>query len=154
MLSRRQFLVRTLQGSSLVALGAVVPQFVARTARAAAPGKDNILVVLEMTGGNDGLNTVIPYADDLYHKARPTLRQTKDVVVRLDDRVGLNSAMQGLRPLWQQGQLAVVQGVGYPNPERSHFESMDVWQSADPKRTMTTGWLGRAVAETEDRSGG
>ena len=72
MLTRRQFLTRTLQGSSLVALGAVVPQFVARTARAAAPGKDNILVVVEMTGGNDGLNTVIPYADDLYHKARPS----------------------------------------------------------------------------------
>ncbi len=79
MLNRRQFLTHTLKGSSLVALNAMVPQFVARTAQAAAPGKDNILVVLEMTGGNDGLNTVIPYADDLYHKARPTLRQTKDV---------------------------------------------------------------------------
>jgi uncharacterized protein (DUF1501 family) len=154
MLTRRQFLTRTLQGSSLVALGAVVPQFVARTAQAAAPGKDNILVVLEMTGGNDGLNTVIPYADDLYHKARPTLRQTKDVVIRLDDHVGLHSGMQGLRPLWQQGHLAVVQGVGYPNPERSHFEAMDIWQSADPKRTVTTGWLGRTATESNDRSGG
>ncbi len=118
MFSRRQFLTRALQGSSLVALSAVVPQFVARTAQAAAPGKDRILVVLEMTGGNDGLNTVIPYADDLYHKARPTLRQTKDVVIRLDDQVGLHSGMKGLRPLWEQGQLAVVQGVGYPNPQR------------------------------------
>ena len=134
MLNRRQFLTRTLEGSSLVALSTVVPQFVSRTAQAAAPGKDNILVVLEMTGGNDGLNTVIPYADDLYHKARPTLRQTKDVVIRLDDHVGLNSGMQGFRPMWEKGQLAVVQGVGYPNPERSHFEAMDIWQSADPKR--------------------
>jgi uncharacterized protein (DUF1501 family) len=154
MWTRRQFLTHALKGSSLVALSAVVPQFVARTAQAAAPGKDNILVVLELTGGNDGLNTVIPYADDLYHKARPTLRQTKDVVVRLDDHVGLHSAMQGLRPLWQQGQLAVVQGVGYPNSERSHFESMDVWQSAAPQRKVTTGWLGRAAAETDNRSGG
>src|SRR5437016_10908749 len=154
MLTRRQFLTRTLQGSSLVALGAVVPQFVARTAQAAAPGKDNILVVLELTGGNDGLNTVIPYADDLYHKARPTLRQTKDVVLRLDDHVGLHRGMQGLRPLWEQGQLAVVQGVGYPNPERSHFEAMDIWQSADPKRLAKTGWLGRAAVESQDRSGG
>src|SRR6516225_1451414 len=154
MFTRRQFLVRTLKGSSLVALGAVVPQFVARTAQAAAPGKDTILVVVEMTGGNDGLNTVIPYADDLYHKARPTLRQTKDQVVRLDDHVGLHSAMQGLRPLWEQGKLAVVQGVGYPNPQRSHFEAMDVWQSADPKRVMSTGWLGRAAAETDNGSGG
>src|SRR6516165_7722672 len=149
MFTRRQFLTRTLQGSSLVALGTVVPQFVARTAQAAVPGKDKILVVLEMNGGNDGLNTVIPYADDLYHKARPTLRQTKDVVFRLDDHVGLHSGMQGFRPLWEQGQLAVVQGVGYPNPDRSHFEAMDIWQSADVKGSITTGWLGRSAAETD-----
>jgi uncharacterized protein (DUF1501 family) len=154
MFNRRHFLTRTLQGSSLVALGTVVPQFVARTAQAAAPGKDNILVVLEMTGGNDGLNTVIPYADDLYHKARPTLRQSKGVVIRLDDHVGLNSGMQGFRPMWEQGQLAVVQGVGYPNPERSHFEAMDIWQSADPKGTIKTGWLGRAAVESDNHSGG
>ncbi len=154
MLSRRQFLTRSLQGSSLVALSTLVPRFVARTAQAAAPGKDNVLVVIELTGGNDGLNTVIPYADDLYHKARPTLRQTKDVVVRLDDHVGLNRSMQGLRPLWEKGQLAVVQGVGYPNPDRSHFEAMDIWQSADPKRATTTGWLGRASVEMDNRNGG
>src|SRR5947208_5027070 len=154
MFTRRQFLTRTLQSSSLVALSAMVPQFVSRTAQAAAPGKDNILVVLEMTGGNDGLNTVIPFADDIYHKLRPTLRQTKDVVIRLDDHVGLNSGMQGFRPLWDQGQLAVVQGVGYPNPDRSHFEAMDIWQSADPKRVTTTGWLGRATAEMNDSGGG
>jgi uncharacterized protein (DUF1501 family) len=154
MLTRRQFLTHTLKGSSLVALSTVIPHFVARTAQAAAPGKENILVVLEMTGGNDGLNTVIPYADDLYHKARPTLRQTRDVVIRLDDHVGLHSGMQGLRPLWEQGQLALVQGVGYPNPERSHFEAMDIWQSADPMRTVTTGWLGRAAVEINNRSSG
>src|SRR5687768_10889877 len=100
MFTRRQFLANTLRNSSLVALGAVVPQFVARTSRAAAPGKDNILVVVELTGGNDGINTVIPYADDLYHKARPTLRQTKGQVIRLTDEVGLHSAMQGFRSLW------------------------------------------------------
>jgi uncharacterized protein (DUF1501 family) len=153
MYSRRRFLTHTLKGSSLVALSSVVPQFVSRTAQAAAPGKDNILVVLEMTGGNDGLNTVIPYADDLYHKARPTLRQTKDVVIRLDDHVGLNSGMVGFRPLWEKGQLAVVQGVGYPNPERSHFEAMDIWQSADTKGSRT-GWLGRAAVESDNHSGG
>jgi uncharacterized protein (DUF1501 family) len=152
--SRRQFLTHTLKGSSLVALSSLVPQFVSRTAQAAAPGKDNILVVLEMSGGNDGLNTVIPYADDLYHKARPTLRQTSNEVIRLDAHVGLHSGLQGLKPLWQQGQLAVVQGVGYPNPERSHFEAMDIWQSADPKGRVTTGWLGRAAAEGKDFSGG
>src|SRR6516162_4973116 len=134
MLTRRQFLTRTLQGSSLVALSAVVPQFVARTARAAAPGKDNVLVVVEMTGGNDGLNTVIPYADDLYHAARPTLRLTKEQVVRVDDHIGLNPGMRSLEKLLSDGHLAIVQGVGYPNPDRSHFESMDIWQTADPAR--------------------
>jgi uncharacterized protein (DUF1501 family) len=153
MCTRRQFLTRALRGSSLVALGAAVPQFVARTALAAAPGRDNVLVVLEMTGGNDGLNTVIPFADDLYHKARPTLRQTRDVVFRLDDHVGLHSGMQAFRPLWEQGQLAVVQGVGYPNPNRSHFEAMDIWQSADPRGGVKTGWLGRASGEMKDRTG-
>jgi uncharacterized protein (DUF1501 family) len=153
MWNRRQFLTHSLKSSSLVALSSMVPQFVSRTAQAAAPGKDSILVVLEMTGGNDGLNTVIPYADDLYHKARPTLRQTKDVVIRLDDHVGLHSGMRGFRPLWDQGQLAVVQGVGYPNPERSHFEAMDTWHSADPTPTKT-GWLGRAAVETDNHAGG
>ena len=154
MFTRRQFLTHTLRGSSLVALGAAVPQFVAQTARAAAPGKDTILVVVELTGGNDGINTVIPYADDLYHKARPTLRQTKQQVVRLDDHVGLHGAMTGLRPLWDDGKLAVIQGVGYPNPDRSHFEAMDIWHAADPARRLQTGWLGRAAAIAENRTGG
>lgn len=154
MFNRRQFLTRTLRGSSLVALGSVVPQFVAQTAKAAAPGKDNILVVIELTGGNDGINTVIPYADDLYHKARPTLRQTKQQVIRLDDNVGLHSGLRGLQTMWDEGHLAVVQGVGYPNPDRSHFEAMDIWQSADPKRATTTGWLGRGAVEMDNRAGG
>ncbi|HEY7311739.1 MAG TPA: DUF1501 domain-containing protein [Gemmataceae bacterium] len=153
MFTRRQFLTHTLKASSLVALGSVVPQFVARTAQAAAPGKENILVVVEMTGGNDGLNTVIPYADDLYHKARSTLRRSKNAVIRLDDHVGLHSGMESLRPLWENGQLAVVQGVGYPNPNRSHFEAMDIWQSADPQRRLKTGWLGRATGEIKNSSG-
>ena len=154
MFTRRQFLARSLRGASLVALGSVVPQFVARTALAAAPGKDNILVVVELSGGNDGLNTVIPYADDLYHKARPTLRQPKEAVIRLDDHVGLHPGMQAIKPLWEQGQLAVVQGVGYPNPERSHFEAMDIWQTADPRRETPTGWLGRTAVEIVGEAGG
>jgi len=154
MFTRRQFLTHSLRNSSLVALGSVVPQFLARTAKAAAPGKDTILVVVELTGGNDGLNMVIPYADDLYHKARPTLRRTKDQVIRLDDHVGLHSGMAGLRTLWDEGSLAVVQGVGYPNPDRSHFEAMDIWQTADPKRATPTGWLGRATVELDNRAGG
>ena len=90
MLTRRQMLERTFHGASLVALGSSVPGFVATSARAAAPGKDKVLVVVELTGGNDGLNTVIPYADDLYQKVRPTLRFQKKEVVRVDDAIGLH----------------------------------------------------------------
>jgi uncharacterized protein (DUF1501 family) len=152
MYNRRKFLTRTLKGATLLSVGTMVPRFIADTARAAEAGKDTVLVVVELTGGNDGLNTVIPYADDLYHKARPTLRYTKDQVIRLDDHVGLHPAMGSFRQLWQQGQLAVVQGVGYPNSTRSHFEDMDVWQSADPRRVLKTGWLGRAGSDLQGRS--
>ena len=103
MFNRRQFLTRTLQGSSLLAMGTVVPQFVSRTAQAAAPGKDNILVVLEMTGGNDGLNTVIPYADDLYHKARPTLQP---------DQGRCHSPGRSCRPEFVDGGLPADVGEG------------------------------------------
>jgi uncharacterized protein (DUF1501 family) len=145
MFTRRQFLIRTLQGSSLVALHSLVPGFLANTARAAAPGKDKILVVLEMNGGNDGLNTVIPFGDDLYHKNRPTLGYKKNDVIPVDDHIGLHPGLRGLSGLLNQGQLAIVQGVGYPNPDRSHFESMDIWQMGDPKRKVGTGWLGRTM---------
>ena len=124
MFTRREFLMRTLRGSSLLAVGSVVPQFLASTAWAAEAGKDTILVVVELSGGNDGLNTVIPYADDLYHKARPTLRFTKEQVVRVDDHIGLHPALGSFRPLLDKGQLAIVQGVGYPNPSRSHFDEL------------------------------
>lgn len=154
MLSRRELLKGALAGSSLLALGKFVPGFVYNTALAAEQSKDTILVVIEMNGGNDGLNTVIPYADDLYHKNRPTLRQTKDQVVKLDDHVGLNQAMQSLGQMHQKGQLAAIQGVGYPNPDRSHFESMDRWHLADPARKLTTGWLGRSLNELQTMGGG
>jgi uncharacterized protein (DUF1501 family) len=152
MLSRRQLLTRTLQGSALLSLGTVVPEFVVNTAAAAEKGKDNILIVIELNGGNDGLNTVIPHGDDLYHKYRPTLRQTKDQVVKITENVGLNNGLRNLEPMLNN--LAVVLGVGYPNPDRSHFESMDIWQSADPKRKTPTGWLARSGAQLADVRGG
>src|SRR5438132_922000 len=149
MLTRRSFLAR----SSLLAFSPLVPGFLARTAFAAEPGKDTILVVLEMTGGNDGLNTVIPFADDLYHKNRPTLRIAPKEVLKLNDEVGLHPSMSQMHRLFQEGKLAVVQGVGYPNPDRSHFEAMDIWQSADPKRQRKDGWLARAVPSLQDAKG-
>jgi uncharacterized protein (DUF1501 family) len=148
MSTRRDFLKGTLGGASLLAVGGVVPEFLARTARAAEKadkGKDTVLVVIELTGGNDGLNTVAPYADDDYQKARPTLAFTKKEVQRLDDYCGLHPRMQQMKQLFDQKKLAVIQGVGYPNPDRSHFESMDIWQLADPKRAQTSGWLGRTI---------
>jgi uncharacterized protein (DUF1501 family) len=155
MLTRRDFLARSLKTSTLLACAPAVPQFLAATARAAEPDKDGaILVVLEMGGGNDGLNTVVPFNDDLYHKARPTLRLNKKDVIKINDHVGLHNAMSGLQPMINDGALAIVQGVGYPNPDRSHFESMDIWQSADPSRSIQTGWLGRAIPSLHDNKGG
>jgi uncharacterized protein (DUF1501 family) len=147
-----------LGASSLLAVGSVVPEFIASTAEAAAgPSlrtKDTVLVVVELSGGNDGLNTVIPFGDDLYHKARPTLRFTKEQVIKLNDDVGLHPGMKTFEKLYKDGHLAVVQGVGYPNPDRSHFESMDIWQSADVTRKMPTGWLGRSSTELAPAGGG
>src|SRR5262245_21265718 len=153
MIHRREFLVRALQGSSLLAAASVVPEFVVNTARAAEVGKDTVLVLVELNGGNDGLNTVIPHGDDTYHKARPTLRFTKQQVVRVDDHIGLHPAMRRFEQMIQQGQLAVVQGVGYPNPDHSHFESMDIWQLADPRRKRKDGWIGRSVTSLQKGGG-
>ncbi|WP_416900402.1 DUF1501 domain-containing protein [Micromonospora echinospora] len=107
------------------------------------------LVLVTLYGGNDGLNTVVPYADPAYRDARPELAYTAEQVRRLDDEVGLNPALEGLHRLHGEGRLAVVRGVGYPKPDRSHFRSMDIWQTADPERPGTTGWLGRWL----DRAG-
>lgn len=108
-------------------------------------GKDGtILVVLQMAGGNDGLNTVIPYADDAYHVARPRLRLAPDQVLKIDNHIALNPKLTGLKSLYDEGHLAIVQGVGYPNPNRSHFRSTEIWQTAsNADRTSSEGWLGR-----------
>jgi uncharacterized protein (DUF1501 family) len=148
MSTRRDFLKTTLGASSLLAVGGVVPEFLASTARAAEKSekkKDTVLVVVELSGGNDGLNTVAPYADDLYQKARPTLAFSKKEVQKLDDYHGLHPKMGEMKKLFDEKRLAVIQGVGYPNPDRSHFESMDIWQLGDPKRAGTSGWLARAI---------
>ncbi len=150
MFTRRDFL----KSSSLIALGSAIPEFLARTACAAEMGKDNILVVLEMTGGNDGLNTVIPFADERYYQLRPTLGIKKNEVRKVNDSIGLHPRLSSLANLLQNQMLAVVLGVGYPNPDRSHFESMDVWQLADPKRQQKAGWLARAAGGMNSKEGG
>ncbi|HKB03186.1 MAG TPA: DUF1501 domain-containing protein [Gemmataceae bacterium] len=151
MLTRRDFLKR----SSLIATAPFIPGFVERTARAAEPGKDPILVVLEMTGGNDGLNTVVPYRDDAYHRARPTLGLKENQVVKVNDELGLHPALQQMGQLLQQQKLAIVQGVGYPNPDRSHFESMDRWQCGEVTAKVSgTGWLAKSVPDLAKGKGG
>ncbi len=110
-------------------------------------------MVVQMSGGNDGLNTVVPYADDRYHEARPALRIAEDKVLKLDDRVGLHPSMKQLHARYGKGEVAVLQGVGYPHPNRSHFRSMDIWHSADPEGPPRGGWLGRC-ADASDPSGG
>lgn len=146
MFNRRTFL----QSTGLVALGLNVPRFLSRAAAAAPssakPGaKQTILVVVELTGGNDGLNTVIPFKDPLYAKYRPTLKQPIDQIKKLKDDLGLHPAMTDMADLFQAGELCIVQGTGYPNPDQSHFRSMDIWQAASTAKTLSEGWLGKAL---------
>jgi uncharacterized protein (DUF1501 family) len=144
MLTRRNFL----KSASLLALAPTLPRFLARTAHTAEPVRDGqVLVVVQLDGGNDALNTVVPHADPEYAKLRPTLKIAAKEVVRLDDTVGLHPSLKPLDGLLQQGQLAVIPGVTYPNPNRSHFRSMAIWQTArfDPEDHKGYGWLGRAL---------
>jgi len=104
---------------------------------------DNVLVVVQMGGGNDGLNTIVPWSDDAYHRVRPAIRVAETQVLKLNDRIGLNPALKGLNELYKQGRVALVQGVGYPNPNRSHFEATQIWETASPDRPQQYGWLGR-----------
>jgi uncharacterized protein (DUF1501 family) len=144
MLSRRDFLKR----SSLIALAPTIPGFLARTARAAEPQRDGrVLVVIELNGGNDGINTVVPFADEGYAKHRKTLRLAKDRLVKVNDEVGLHPSLGEFGKLLEAGQLVIAQGVGYPNPSRSHFQSMATWHTArlDPEEHKGPGWLGRGL---------
>jgi len=145
MFSRRDFL----KSSGLIAWGATVPTFLAKTARAAAPDKDNILVMVQLTGGNDGLNTVIPFTDPLYAQYRPTIKIPKEQVKKVNDSIGLHPALDGLSKLLETQALCVVQGVGYPNPSQSHFRSMDVWQAGSTAETLTEGWIGKAMKQNK-----
>jgi uncharacterized protein (DUF1501 family) len=143
MLSRRDFFNQS-AGAGILVFGSTATSLWTHAARAAEARRDApILVVLELSGGNDGLNTVIPHADDVYHKSRPALRVEPDKVLKLDDRVGLHPSLKDLHRLWEAGELAIVQGVGYPNPNRSHFRSMEIWQTGAVGPAPPAGWLGR-----------
>ena len=112
------------------------------------PGYDNLVILLELKGGNDGLNTVIPYADPAYAKLRPKIGIPRDQVIQLDERTGFHPSLQALMPLWHDGQLAIVQGVSYPQPNLSHFRSIEIWDTASRSdEYLRQGWLTRAFAE-------
>ena len=152
MLTRRQFLGRS---ALAVAGSTVLPSFLARAALAAQQGgslgrygDDTVLVVVQMSGGNDGLNTVVPYGLGGYYEARPTLGIKESEVLPLTDQIGLHPAMGKLHELYQQGQVAIVQGAGYASPVLSHFRAMDIWQTAAPDSYETRGWLSNYLAST------
>ncbi len=144
--TRREFLTTGIKGVGLIAAAGFVPSFLARTAAAAQPGKEQtILVVVQLGGGNDGLNTVIPLRDDEYFHLRPNIYIPPDQALRLNDDVGLNPALTTWKDLHDRGQLSIIQNVGYPNPDRSHFRSMEIWHTAAApgESSPTEGWLGR-----------
>src|SRR5437870_5768232 len=157
MFSRRDFLKTTFRTSTLLALTPTVPGFLAQTARAATPERDSrVLVVIQLDGGNDGINTVVPFADEGYAKHRTVLRLPTNRLHKITKAVGLHPAMGDAAKLLESGQLAIVQGVGYPNPSRSHFESMAVWHTArrDPNEHAGPGWLGRGLDGAKGAAGG
>lgn len=153
MLTRRHFL----KSSPLVALAPTIPAFLVNTARAAAPAKDaRVLVVVQLDGGNDGINTVVPFNDPGYEQHRKTIRVGKQQAVKLTDAVGLHQSMGDMGKLFGDGRLTIMQGVGYPNPNRSHFESMAIWHTARPNKENRpdAGWLGLGLDEGPKPRGG
>ena len=148
LLSRRE-LLKTLGAATVMSLETGAASALARAAAAADPksaGRENLLVVVQFAGGNDGLNTVVPYADDLYARNRRTLRLTEKQVIKIDSLLGFHPEMRAFKKLYDEGLLSVVQGVGYPNPHGGHAESMQFWQTARPHETgVQTGWVGRAA---------
>ena len=147
MATRRQFIQRTLGASAAISIAGTMPEILLAASRDSAhPNQlENILVVVQMSGGNDGLNTVIPFGDDEYYKNRFTLAIGKNQVRKINDHVGLHPSLSAYHELLEAGQLAIIQGVGYKNPNRSHFESMDLWHTAHRVEEAKLGWLGRTI---------
>ena len=119
----------------------------------AQTAQERTLIVVQLAGGNDGLNTVVPYTDSAYYQARPTIAIKQSDVLTLDARLGLHPALAPLQQLWGQGKMAIVEGVGYPNPNLSHFAAMDIWQTLDLSGQGSQGWLGKYVAGLVDKDG-
>ena len=154
MITRRKFLIASAGAGAAGLLPGAVAVDWDDLLRAAEdqplPDNAGVLVVVTLFGGNDGINTLVPYADNAYHDARPELAYAPGDVLHLDSQLGLNPAMRGLAQLWSQRQLAIVRGVGYSKPDHSHFRFMDIWQTASPAQPVSTGWIGRWLDATGD----
>src|SRR5436309_14802753 len=159
-LNRRDFLRSGLvfgAGAAGLAAGyAAVPDVFARAVYAGKQGgvvNDKVLVMIQLAGGNDGLQTVMPLKDATYRDLRPQLSKSVYQALPISNEVGLNANLKGINALYQQGRVAIVQGVGYPKPSFSHFDSIRVWETADPDRRQQDGWLGAAIAKNYDSLG-
>jgi uncharacterized protein (DUF1501 family) len=145
--TRREFLRFSSRGLGLLAFSRLAPSFLVNSTLAAAPAPEkdrSILVLVQLAGGNDGLNTVVPFEDPNYYRLRPTLGIAKTEVLRATDTLGLHPACTELQRLLHDGRLAIVQNVGYPNPNRSHFRSTEIWETASRSNEfLSTGWVGR-----------
>lgn len=115
----------------------------------ASTSKAPVLVVLQLSGGNDGLNTVIPYGNPLYFDNRPKVGIPNEQVLPINNEIGFHPSMGPIKKLYDEGKVAIIQGIGYPNPSRSHFRSMDIWHTAEPTKMVTDGWLGRAIRDLD-----
>ncbi len=140
-LNRRRFL----QVGSLASAAMMMPKFLKALERGhLVPPGNKVLVIIQLSGGNDGLNTVIPYRNDIYYKARPSLGIKREAALSLNDELGIHPALKGLKALYDDGALGILNNVGYPNPDRSHFRSMDIWHSASQSNEYwSDGWIGR-----------
>ena len=117
----------------------------------AANTKDPVLVILQLSGGNDALNTVIPYSDPLYRDNRPKVGIPEDQVLPINNSIGFHPAMGPIKKLYDEGKVAVIQGIGYPKPSRSHFRSMDIWHTCEPEKVGDEGWVGRAIRDLDPK---
>ncbi len=156
--TRRRFLATGAASAAVVSGSTHVPGMLlqAAAAQSAASSTERVLVVVQLSGGNDGLNTVVPYADDVYARNRFETRIGAGTVHKINDYLGFHPAMEGMHRLFQEQHLSIVQGVGYPNPNRSHFESMDIWHTAQPaanRISRQSGWLGKYLDARSEAGG-
>jgi len=154
-LSRRHFLRSSIGGAAAIGVGSMIPECFVNAVANEGNSNERILIVIQLSGGNDGINTVVPYADDAYRAVRPKLAIATSDVLKCDDDVGFHPSLKGMRELLEAGKLAVVRSVGYDEPNRSHFESMDIWHTCRRKsEPRPDGWIGRFLDAQAIESGG